>query len=94
MDTFRRDIVVIGGSAGGHDAARRLVARLPAGLEAAVLVALHLAPTARSTLGDILARAGRLPAGDLGEAIAERAVATARLLVARARALHGPRLRT
>ncbi|MDG6105780.1 chemotaxis protein CheB [Dactylosporangium aurantiacum] len=62
MDTFRRDVVVIGGSAGGHDAAQRLVAGLPAELGAAVLVALHLSPSAPSTLGGILARAGRLPA--------------------------------
>lgn len=67
MGTFRRDIVVIGGSAGGHDAAQRLVAGLPADLDASVLVALHLSPTAPSTLGDILARAGRLPAASAGD---------------------------
>ena len=58
----RRDVVVIGASAGGLEALRRLVARLPADLPASVLVAVHLAPTAPSRLAEVLGKAGPLPA--------------------------------
>jgi two-component system chemotaxis response regulator CheB len=56
-----RDVVVIGGSAGGHAALRQLLARLPADLPAAVLAVLHLAPGANSALADILAKDSALP---------------------------------
>ena len=58
----RRDIVVIGTSAGGVEALMRLVAQLPADFPAALLVVLHLAPGHRSLLPGILTRAGHLPA--------------------------------
>ena len=57
-----RDIIVIGSSAGGVDALSRLCAALPADLPAAVFVAQHLSPTARSMLPILLDRAGPLPA--------------------------------
>jgi two-component system chemotaxis response regulator CheB len=56
-----RDLVVIGASAGGVEALKRLVADLPADLPAAVCVVLHIAPTSSSALAGILDRAGRLP---------------------------------
>jgi two-component system, chemotaxis family, protein-glutamate methylesterase/glutaminase len=58
----RKDIVVIGASAGGMDALRRLVGRLPAGLPAAVFVVWHLSPGLKSMLPAVLQKAGPLPA--------------------------------
>jgi len=58
-----RDIVAIGTSAGGLAALKRLVAGLPADLDAAVLVVQHMTSDRRSSLADILDRAGPLPAG-------------------------------
>lgn len=57
-----RDIVVIGTSAGGVSALQELVATLPADFPAAVFVAQHLSPSARSMLPNLLDRAGPLPA--------------------------------
>ena len=52
---------MIGASAGGVEVLKDVVAGLPADLEAAVCVVLHIAPSSPSALADILARAGRLP---------------------------------
>jgi len=57
-----KDIIVIGSSAGGVEALCRLCAGLPPDLPAAVFVAQHLSPSARSMLPQLLARAGPLPA--------------------------------
>ncbi len=58
----RRDIVVIGASAGGVSALIDLVATLPADLPAAIFVVMHVPPFTESRLPDILSRAGPLPA--------------------------------
>jgi two-component system chemotaxis response regulator CheB len=58
----KRDIVVIGASAGGVAALRRLVSLLPADIDASLFVVQHLAPAAGSALPDILSRSGPLPA--------------------------------
>ncbi len=57
-----RDIVVIGGSAGGMDALRRICANLPERFPAAIFVVLHVHRSRPSALADILDRAGPLPA--------------------------------
>lgn len=59
---FLRDVVVVGASAGGVEALRRLAGSLSADFPAALLVAMHLAPGTPSALSQILARAGPLAA--------------------------------
>ena len=49
-------VIGIAASAGGVEPLRRLVADLPADLDAAVCVVLHIPPTGRSLLAPILAR--------------------------------------
>jgi two-component system chemotaxis response regulator CheB len=62
-----RDIVVIGASAGGLEAIRRILAVMPANLDAAVLIVLHTAYHSKSLLPQILERAGRMPACHPGD---------------------------
>ncbi len=52
---------MIGASAGGVEALKRVAAALPYDLRAAVCIVLHLAPGSTSALAAILQRAGRLP---------------------------------
>jgi two-component system chemotaxis response regulator CheB len=58
----KKDIVVIGASAGGMDALEKVVSRLPAALPAAVFVVWHLSPGIKSVLPSVLSRAGPLAA--------------------------------
>lgn len=59
---FRRDLVVVGASAGGVEALRRVMSALPPDFPGAVLVTMHLHAEAGSALARILDRAGPLPA--------------------------------
>jgi two-component system, chemotaxis family, protein-glutamate methylesterase/glutaminase len=59
---LRRDIIVIGGSAGALEAIPQLVRGLPEDLAAAVFVVIHTTPRADSRLASILTKAGSLPA--------------------------------
>src|SRR3954468_1317626 len=56
----RRDIVVIGASAGGVEALQQLVELLPADYPGAIFVVMHIGPS--SILPEILSRAGKLQA--------------------------------
>jgi len=58
----RKDIVVVGASAGGMAALEKLVAGLPPGLPAAVFIVWHLSPGVKSALPLLLTRAGPLRA--------------------------------
>ncbi|HEY0418503.1 MAG TPA: chemotaxis protein CheB, partial [Acetobacteraceae bacterium] len=57
----RKDIIVIGASAGGVEALCELCAALPADLPASVFVVQHVSPNARSMMAQVLARESRLP---------------------------------
>ena len=58
----RRDIIVIGSSAGGVNALKQLVTELPRDLEASIFVVQHMAADVPSYLPQILAHAGQLKA--------------------------------
>jgi two-component system, chemotaxis family, protein-glutamate methylesterase/glutaminase len=58
----KRDIIVIGASAGGVEALVSLVKTLPQNLNASIFVVLHLSPFSSSNLPRILSKAGSLPA--------------------------------
>ena len=67
----RCNVIVVGASAGGVEALLRLVANLPADLDAAVGIALHTPENSPSVLPAILTRHGSLPAthADDGDAL-------------------------
>jgi len=62
----RRDVIVIGASAGGVSALQEIVRGLPKNLPASLFIVLHVTPVARSHLPDLLSRASGLPATTAG----------------------------
>src|SRR5688572_28932161 len=57
-----RDMIAIGGSAGGLEPLTALIKRLPRQLPAAIFVVLHTSPESNGCLPQILERSGSLPA--------------------------------
>ncbi len=68
----RHDIIVVGASSGGVDALGQFVAGLPADLQAAIFVVLHMQPGFASILPELLSRRGPMRAAHAvhGEPIA------------------------
>lgn len=66
-----RDIVVIGASLGGVEALPHLVASLPAGLNAAILIVLHMHPSSPGRFATLVRRKSTMPVANAvdGEAI-------------------------
>ncbi len=62
IEGVRRDIIVIGASAGGVEALQKLVSGFPHDLQAVVLIVLHVWARAESFLPHLLSKAGPLPA--------------------------------
>jgi two-component system chemotaxis response regulator CheB len=58
----KRDIIVVGTSAGGIEALRALIGALPADLPASVFIVLHTSPESPGLLAGILDRFGKLQA--------------------------------
>jgi two-component system, chemotaxis family, protein-glutamate methylesterase/glutaminase len=58
----RRDIIVIGASAGGFEALKKLVTGFPPDLPASIFVVWHMSPDVTGILPQVLNRAGALPA--------------------------------
>jgi len=58
----KRDIIVIGASAGGFEPLKTIAAGLPADLEASIFIVWHMPPMVRGVLPDVLNRYGPLRA--------------------------------
>jgi two-component system, chemotaxis family, protein-glutamate methylesterase/glutaminase len=58
----RRDIIVIGTSAGGFDALKKLVKGFPQDLPASIFIVWHMSADVTGILPEVLNRAGALPA--------------------------------
>lgn len=74
-----RNIIVIGASAGGFDAIKKLVGDLPKDFEASLFVVWHISPDIRGVLPQVLNRAGTLHAA---HAYDSEAIAPNRIYVA------------
>src|SRR5215218_1177859 len=57
----KRDIIVVGTSAGGVEALLSFVKSLPLDFESSIFIVLHLSPFSHSNLPHILSRASKLP---------------------------------
>lgn len=58
----KRNVVVIGASAGGFEAIKLLVSRLPADLDASIFIVWHIAPDLTGVLPHVINRLGKMPA--------------------------------
>lgn len=57
----KRNIIVMGASAGGFEAYQQLIARLPPDLNAAIFIVWHMAPTVRGILPQVLSKLTTIP---------------------------------
>ena len=71
-ERVRRDVIVIGASAGGVAALRELFGKLPSDLDAAVAVVLHRSPVVQSALASVLAWRSTLPVIEAADGMAFR----------------------
>ena len=58
----KRNVIVIGASAGGFDAIKKIVSGLPADLDVSVFIVWHMSPDVRGILPEVLNKLGTLPA--------------------------------
>ena len=56
----KRDIIVIGASAGGFNALKQIIRDLPLNLNASIFIVWHMSPDMRSFLPEILNRIGTI----------------------------------
>lgn len=73
------NIIVIGASAGGLEPLRSIIGKLPANLQAALFVVMHLSPTAPSVLSNILRPRGGI---DVQAAVDQEPIVPSRVYVA------------
>jgi len=62
QELMKRDIIVIGASAGGADAIRQLISELPPDLDASIFIVWHMSPDVRGILPHILHKTGHFEA--------------------------------
>jgi two-component system chemotaxis response regulator CheB len=60
----KRNIIVIGASAGGFNAIRKTVANLPADLDASIFIVWHMSPGIKGILPDVLNAMNTIPASN------------------------------
>ncbi|MCF0062837.1 chemotaxis protein CheB [Dyadobacter chenwenxiniae] len=58
----KQNIIVIGASAGGFEALKKIVSVLPPDLDAAIFIVWHMAPTIRGVLPQVLSKISTIPA--------------------------------
>ncbi len=59
----KRNIIVIGASAGGFEPIKKIISGLPQNFNASIFIVWHMSPDVRGILPDVLNRVGLLPAG-------------------------------
>ncbi|ACU61867.1 chemotaxis protein CheB [Chitinophaga pinensis] len=74
-----RKIVVIGASAGGFEAIKKIVSDLPANFDAAIFIVWHMAAEVRGILPEVLNKLGTLP---VAHAVDEESVIGRRIYIA------------
>lgn len=95
----KRNIIVIGASAGGFEAIKRIVTDLPSDIDASLFIVWHMSPDVRGILPQVLNRVNRIYAG---HALDKEEIKTNRIYIAppdhhlvleegRVRVTHGPK---